>query len=174
MSDVFYLRPIDPPIALADVQIMAQHAGGCFNLHRVDWRQSFLADDGARMLCWYRAPDAESARLALRQLGSDMNAVWAGEAFGDGSPIPETSKARVVAEIVVGEPLARDEPARRIPALREQGIEPIGGFLSARGTLLVLLFAAADVRAVERALAAIGLPPQSAWGCTPVTPKVTR
>ena len=58
--------------------------------------------------------------------------------------------------------------------LREQGIEPVGGFLSARGTLLVLLLTATDVSALERALAAIGLPLESTWACTPVTPKVAR
>ena len=85
MSDVFYLRPIDPPISPGDVHRMAQHAGGCFDLHRVDWKQSFLAADGGRMLCWYVAPDAESARLALRQLGSNMNAVWPGRVIGEGA-----------------------------------------------------------------------------------------
>jgi hypothetical protein len=79
MSDVFYLRPVEPAATPADVLAMAQEAGGCFNLHRVDWKVSFLAGKGNRMMCWYQAPDAESARLALRQLGSDMNAVWAGQ-----------------------------------------------------------------------------------------------
>jgi hypothetical protein len=27
------------------------------------------------MMCWYRAPDAESVRIALRQLGADLAGV---------------------------------------------------------------------------------------------------
>ena len=76
MSDVFYLRDLEPAVTKSDVSEMAISAGGCFNLHRVDWHRSLLAMDGSRMLCWYQAPDSESVRNALRQLGSDMNKVW--------------------------------------------------------------------------------------------------
>ncbi len=78
MSDVFYLRPMDPPIRFDDLPAMAAGAEGCFNIHRVDWRLSLLADDGSEMLCWYQSPDAESVRVALRQLESDMTHVWTG------------------------------------------------------------------------------------------------
>ena len=30
------------------------------------------------MLCWYQAPDAESARIALRDMGADTSLVWSG------------------------------------------------------------------------------------------------
>lgn len=100
MSDVFYLRPVAPPITPADVQGMAQHAGGCFDLHGVTWEHSFLSADGGRMLCWYRAPDAESARLALRELGSNMNAVRAGTVTGEGPRSAPLAAANVVAEIL--------------------------------------------------------------------------
>ena len=50
MSDVFYLRPIAPPITAADVYSMGDQAGGCFNLHGVDWKSSFLAQDGGSMV----------------------------------------------------------------------------------------------------------------------------
>jgi hypothetical protein len=83
MTDVFYLRPMDPPVKPEDLQGMVEYAAGCFNLHHVDWKHSFLSTDGRRMLCWYRAPDAESARLALRELGSNLHAVWAGKVSGD-------------------------------------------------------------------------------------------
>ena len=81
MSDVFYLRPLSPPATAAQVVEAASQAGGCFDLYRVEWLRSFLSADGDRMLCWYRSPDAESARSALRDLGSDLNAIWAGEVF---------------------------------------------------------------------------------------------
>src|SRR5690606_20963595 len=89
VSDVFYLRPIAPPVTPGAVLDLAAEAGGCFDLHRVVWTLSFLASDGGRMLCWYRAPDAESARLALKELGSDLNAVWSGRVIGKLSPDDE-------------------------------------------------------------------------------------
>src|SRR5690606_28898722 len=81
MSDVFYLRSIDPPITPEDVVLTAD-AGGCFDMHRVTWKQSFLSADGARMLCWYEAPDTESARIALRQLQANLEGVWPGTVAG--------------------------------------------------------------------------------------------
>jgi hypothetical protein len=170
MSVVFYLRPIDPPIEPNDVRTMAQHAGGCFDLHHVDWKQSFLATDGGRMLCWYGAPDAESARLALRQLGSDMNAVWTGEVAGNGPASPKLSQVEVVAEILFDAPLGDAEHERRIAALRQQGLIPVCRILSAGGTRLVLLFRAGDVRAIEAGLGEADFPAERVWACVPVTP----
>lgn len=175
MSDVFYLRPIEPPVTPQDVQAMAQHAGGCFDLHRVDWKQSFLAADGGRMLCWYEAPDAESARLALRQLGSDMNCVWAGTVVGDVPEAEAFRSAAVAAEIALDAPLADDERERRMSRLRQRGVMPVCGFVSARGTKLVYLFAASGLQSdgaggVEAALEDAGLRAERVWACVPVTP----
>jgi hypothetical protein len=170
MSDVFYLRPIDPPIGPEDVRAMAQHAGGCFGLHRVDWRQSFLAADGGRMLCWYRAPDAESARLALRQLGADMSAVWAGRAIIGDSESPPVSQARAVAEILLGESLADADLAQRTAALRRPDTALVCAFLSTRGDKLACIFRTSEPGAIEAALDDAGLPASDIWPCVPVTP----
>ena len=85
MSDVFYLRPLGQRVTGDDVRAMASEAGGCFDMHGVSWLRSFLSEDGEQMMCWYRSPDAESARIALRELGSDVNAVWAGTILPDDS-----------------------------------------------------------------------------------------
>jgi hypothetical protein len=99
VSNVFYVRPTEPPVTADAVREMAQSAGGCFNLYRVDWIASLLAVDATRMLCWYRAPDAESARQALSQLGSDLNAVWPGEILEERSdPIAQLEEVRSVVE----------------------------------------------------------------------------
>jgi hypothetical protein len=174
MSEVFYLRPIDPPIGSDDVQTMAQHAGGCFDLHHVDWKHSFLAVDGARMLCWYGAPDAESARLALRQLGSDMNAVWTGTVIGDVPDKCAIAGAGVLAEIHFDAPLAREELASRTRALERQGVALVCGFVSTLGTRLVCLFQSNGVDAVRSALTGAELPADDVWACTPITPFADR
>ena len=100
MSDVFYLRNMGTAIAPADIDEMLQHAGGCFDLHRVTWYRSFLAADGDRMLCWYQSPDAESVRMAMRDLGSDLSLVWPGQVSGPTvAPPPGWSEVRAVLEI---------------------------------------------------------------------------
>ena len=125
MSDVFYLRPIAPPTTPAGVIEMSKHAGGCFGLHRVDWVRSFLRSDGARMLCWYRAPDAESVRIALRQLGADVSKAFAGSATAliDDETAKDDSAARIAAEYVFDEqaPVSRSSLVR---SLADSGLHP--------------------------------------------------
>ena len=108
MSDVFYLRPMTPPLSLEGALQMARDAGSCFHLHRVDWIQSYLAADGGRMLCWYQAPDAESVRIALRQLGADMSAVWPGTQTGDEAGTTSAPGDYVVIEYALDDAAGRD------------------------------------------------------------------
>lgn len=170
MSDVFYLRPIDPPLAPEAVQGMVEYAGGCFDLHRVDWKHSFLSVDGARMLCWYRAPDAESARIALRELGSNMNAVWPGTVLGEGPQAPPISATNFVAEVLFDPPLSPGEIALRISALDRGAVSLVRGFFAHGGARWVGAFEAQDEHAVRRALECADLCVQAIWPCTAVTP----
>jgi hypothetical protein len=175
MSDVFYLRPVDPPIAPADLEAMSRHAGSCFDLHRVDWLQSFLAADGRRMLCWYRAPDAESARLALRQLGSDMNAVWPGTIIGDDESGPPLSDAGVLAEFYFDEPQGAEAVAARVAdtaMFGRHGVTLVRGFVSTCGTRLACVFRTQGEAQLRSALEAVGLPAQAIWACIPFSPEV--
>src|SRR5262245_63661379 len=125
MSDVFYLRPITPPTNPAGVIEMSKHAGGCFGLHRVDWVRSFLSSDGARMLCWYRAPDAESVRIALRQLGADVSKAFAGSATAmiDDDTAKDDSVPRVAAEYVFDEE-ATIPRGSLVRSLADSGLHP--------------------------------------------------
>src|SRR5690606_23090864 len=101
---VIYLRPMDPPVTAEDVLRSIDYVDGCFNLHRVDWVHSFLSADGGRLMCWYQAPDAESARLALRDIGSDMSAVWPCRLLGGVTPRdPAVSWVGVLEELTPGD-----------------------------------------------------------------------
>lgn len=174
MSNVFYLRPIDPPLASADLDAMARFAEGCFDLHRVEWRHSFLACDGSRMLCWYRAPDAESVRLALRQLGSDMTAVWPGNVIGDDGAGPSLSDAGMLAEFGFEEAQRADDVMTRIggsATLRRHGVAFVRGFISASGMWMACVFKSEDETRLRAALEEVDLPAHSIWKCTPLAPK---
>ena len=173
VSDVFYLRPITPPVTPGVVVRLAAETGGCFDLHRVVWTCSFLATDGGRMLCWYRAPDAESARLALKELGSDMNAVWPGMVIGDLSPDGEgISRFNTLAEITYERPLPAgdDEILHRLGRGSLSDIPVAAAFLSSDRRRMIGLLQAPDFDAASAALAADSLPVESVWPCTVITP----
>jgi hypothetical protein len=172
VSDVFYLRPITPPATPEAVVRLAGEAGGCFDLHKVTWTCSFLAIDGGRMLCWYRAPDAESARLALRELGSDMNAVWQGMVLGDVLPHEESiTQFNTLAEIAFYEPLPRERNMLQHLAQDSLRDTPLAaGFLSSDRRRMIGLMQAADPCAANAALAAAALPVEAVWLCTVIAP----
>jgi hypothetical protein len=171
-SDVFYLRPLDPPATPEAVIEAGRQAGGCFNLHRVEWASSFLAADGRRMLCWYRAPDAESARLALRELGADMGGVWPGRLLkGNGPGDPAMARVEVLAE------LALDGTRRDDASLLGEIVRAVDGnaelacaVISSRGDRMVCLLGGGEAEAIGSGLAARGFAGARAWPCHVVAP----
>lgn len=48
----------------------------CFGLYRARHMESFLGSDGHRMVCLFRAPDAEAVRIANRQANAPYTEVW--------------------------------------------------------------------------------------------------
>jgi hypothetical protein len=172
MSDVFYLRTIAPPVTPETVLQLVTEAGDCYNLHRVVWTCSFLATDGGRMLCWYRAPDAESARMALKELGSDLNAVWPGTVIGDVLPHDDSiAQFNTLAEIAFDAPLPRNQEMLQQVARDSLRDTPVAaGFLSSDRRRLIGLMQAPDPGAASAALAAAALPVESVWPCTVIAP----
>jgi hypothetical protein len=78
VTEVFLQRSFDPPLTDDAFYERLREATGCFDLYRVQWRQSLLSTDGRRMICWFSAPDAESTRLALRMAGVHDGTPWPG------------------------------------------------------------------------------------------------
>ncbi|HEX6994418.1 MAG TPA: hypothetical protein VF339_09770 [Gammaproteobacteria bacterium] len=171
MSDVFYLRSIDPPITPEDVVLTAE-AGGCFDLHRVNWKQSFLSADGGRMLCWYEAPDTESARVALRQLKANLEGVWPGTVtHRNGAAAPALSEANFVAELRLPDAQARSLESVAT-ALEQEDAALVRGFVSLREPTAVCIVRAPSDGAVRAALARTDARADAVWACTPITPAV--
>lgn len=52
--------------------------GWCLDLHRAEYVEGYLGTDGLRAVCVFRAPDAESVRLANSQAGVPYASVWTG------------------------------------------------------------------------------------------------
>lgn len=62
-------RRLPAPLTLADVGAIESACGWCFAAHRVELVRVLLSTDLHRVVYLYRAPDAESVRLAHRQAG---------------------------------------------------------------------------------------------------------
>jgi hypothetical protein len=158
MSDVFYLRAMHPPVDPAELSAMAEQAESCFSLHRVDWKLSFVALDGSEMLCWYRAPDAESARSALRQAGSDMGGVWAG--YPDPSLSPSLEKGLEEVTVLVEQahtPGSVDTAASNVDnAIRQNSLGLICRIRPTDEHRYIWLLAAAEAHDVDQAMRTAG------------------
>ncbi|HLT91182.1 MAG TPA: nickel-binding protein [Woeseiaceae bacterium] len=93
---------------------------GCFRLHGLEWQESFIAEDGQRRLCRFRAPDAESVRIAFRQAGLRVDAVWSGTLI-------EVREDDAAAASVLEWPFAPPSPADATSALARAHREGFGG-----------------------------------------------
>lgn len=92
MVDVFVERH-----SVADVAGPVEpdsNTAACCDLHRARWQRSYVAEGGWR-ICHYRAPDAESVRLAFRTAGIRVDSIWSGTVHGDMQP----AAAYVVADL---------------------------------------------------------------------------
>ena len=78
-SNVAVTRRWAEPVELADIQAIEDAGAWCLEAHDVQFVRTFFAADHRRMVCLYRAPDAESVRLAQTQAGMPLEHVWAFE-----------------------------------------------------------------------------------------------
>jgi hypothetical protein len=76
LTDVVGELSFDTPIALADLMALEQSCVPCFATHRVQLVGLFLARDRRRAVLLFRAPDAESVRLACRHATLPFERVW--------------------------------------------------------------------------------------------------
>jgi hypothetical protein len=80
-ANVVVLRKFDEPVALEDIQAIEDANIACLETHRVKFVRTFFSSDRRRMACLYRAPDAESVRIAQRQANMPVERVWAVRRF---------------------------------------------------------------------------------------------
>jgi len=143
----------------------------CLDIHRVSWLRSFLAVDSAQMLCWYRALDAESVRLVLRQQGAYETAVHAAAVTGEES---FSEGGRVVVEFQLGGLCPEDRPAKcadAIAALQNASYIPSRIFNTDGHARLFLIVEAEVEAAVERCLRATGMEYSRVWSCREIDPR---
>jgi hypothetical protein len=69
-------RSFDTAVDFATVQAIEDAGAWCLDVHRVRFVRTYFARDRRRMLCLYRAPDAEAVRRTQQQMGLPFDAVW--------------------------------------------------------------------------------------------------
>jgi len=175
VTHVFLERNFAQPVTLGFVKELASNAAGCFDLHRVRWERSLLATDGRRMFCHFRAPDAESARIALRESGDDVRVLWPGTVHDK----PGLDAAQIAsANVLVERRFAVSTALEEIQAIEGAG----SGCLEARNvsflrTLhsldrqrMICLYRAPDAESVRQAQREAGVPFADAWACSAIFP----
>jgi hypothetical protein len=168
MSDIFVQRDYDPPLTDDNFWQMARDAANCLDIYRVEWQRSLLSTDGRRLFCWFRAPDAESTRLALRKAGSEQAAPWPGTIHdAPAADAPPAEAANVVVERSFGAPVTLEEIQALEDAsascLRERDVEFVRTFFSRDRKRMVCLYRAPDAEAVREAQRKAKMPVDSVW-----------
>lgn len=74
-------RALPEGITIEQVQHLATDPTGCGKRLRLVHFGAFLALDLRRMVCAYYTPDLESVRVANRETGTPIEALWSGELF---------------------------------------------------------------------------------------------
>jgi hypothetical protein len=137
----------------------------CLDLHGIHRVRSHLASDGQRILCHFRAPDAESLRGALRVAGIEYDALWVGEV----GHISSASEFVLVVERNFERPLGTDrERAHRASTacrLLDLGVEPARVLISRCRRRLLWLCRASTPLAIKTAEAELPAEGYEVWGC---------
>lgn len=167
MTDVFVQRRYEPPLDDEGFEAMARDGADCLALYGVQWRLSLLSADGRRLVCWFRAPDAESTRLALRKAGSREAAPWSGTVHDAPGDAPPPSAANVAVERSFTAPVALAEIQAREDAgahcLETRNVRFVRTFFSRDRRRMVCLYRAPDAESVREAQRAAGMPLDAAW-----------
>jgi len=80
-ANVLVTRRFAEPAVLIEIQALEEAGAGCLDTHRVRFVRTYFSTDCRRMICLYRAPDAESVRVAQREAGMPVERVWAFRRF---------------------------------------------------------------------------------------------
>lgn len=82
VPNVLVNRSFQQPVTFEEISSAASAGAGCFRMHRVRYSRTFFSLDRRRMLCLYEAPDAESVRIAQREVALPHDSVWALHTIG--------------------------------------------------------------------------------------------
>jgi hypothetical protein len=76
-ANVLVTRVFDKSVTLDEIQSIEDAGAWCLETRNVKFVRTFFSADCTRMVCIYRAPDAESVRQAQREARMPVDRVWA-------------------------------------------------------------------------------------------------
>jgi hypothetical protein len=76
-ANVLVARRFSEPVTIGEIQALEDAGAWCLDAHKVSFLCTYFSTDRKRMICLYRAPDAESVRLAQQQAQMPFENVWA-------------------------------------------------------------------------------------------------
>lgn len=74
--NVLVERSWDEPVRLEDVAAIEEEGAWCLEAHNVTFLRTFFSEDHKRMICLYRAADAESVRQSQNKANMPYEDVW--------------------------------------------------------------------------------------------------
>jgi hypothetical protein len=168
VSEIILERTFDEPTTPREVLDGLEVSGGCFDLHRVDWNASYLGLDGLRMVCHFSAPDMESTRIALRQLGQDTSRMWNASLHDSpGAEAAEIAAANVIVERSFDDAVelqaVQDIEDAGIRCLEMRNVRFLRTYFSADRRRMLCLYSAPDAESVRQAQREAGVPFDAAW-----------
>ena len=75
-ANVAVERSFEAPVTLEEIQAIEDAGASCLEARDVAFVRTFFSRDRKRMVCLYRAPDAEAVREAQRGAKMPVDAVW--------------------------------------------------------------------------------------------------
>ncbi len=171
MENVILQRSFDPGLSQEDFVAMAVTAAGCMDLYRANWHESYLAENGERLVCWFQAPDSESIRQLSRGDGSLQRSAWNGTVHEG----PADGLADVVVERSFDQPASMEELQAREDAaawcMEQHRVTFVRSLFSSDRRRMVCLYRAPDAESVRLAQAQAGMPVDRVWACRHFTPE---
>lgn len=170
MTNVFLERSFSDKLTPADVIKMAEKDLPCFDNHRVNWLNSYLSNDGHRLICWFSSPDAESTLLALSDSGADTTRLWPGTIHK-----PVTSgqlTPAIVVERLWQSPVSFEE----IQEIEDEGawcldnwkVKAVQSFFSFDRKRMLCFYDAPDAESVRQAQRQAAMPFDDIWATNTV------
>jgi hypothetical protein len=170
MTDVIIEREYETALAEEDIFAMANAGRGCLELYNVEWKTSYLAANGKRLVCQFVAPDAESLRTSLRQLKVEVNALW-----------PATlhhAVSDLIANVVVERNFEGPVTLESIQAIEDaassclelRDVTFVNTWFARDHKRMLCFYHAPDAESVRQAQDAAKMPVARVWACKAISP----
>ena len=170
MNHIILERQFEPHLSPDDFLELAMDSASCLSLYRVEWQESLLSTDGARLLCRFQAPDAESVRQVARDPRARSRIAWTGTVHDTGREgLADVVVARSFDEPTTVEAMQAIEDARAW-CLEQREVTFLRTFFSADCKRMLCLYQAPDAESVRQAQQEANMPVERVWPCIHYTP----